>query len=91
MAPRGFRLFTGFQPAPIEPWSATAADPCNNVAHAANPEQPFPHAYLAAAYGLKGEYTRAATELAQARELSSDDRYSSIAAEFAGRGTLRRA
>jgi hypothetical protein len=24
-------LFAGFQPAPIEPWPATAADPCNNV------------------------------------------------------------
>ena len=48
-------------------------------AHAANPEQPFPHAYLAAAYGLKNETGRAATELAQARRLSSDDRYSSIA------------
>ena len=31
MAPRGFRLFTGFQPASNEPWPATAADPCNNV------------------------------------------------------------
>ena len=27
-------MFTGFQPAPIEPWPATAADPCNNVAQA---------------------------------------------------------
>ena len=25
------RCGTGFQPAPIEPWPATAADPCNNV------------------------------------------------------------
>ena len=24
-------MFAGFQPAPIEPWPATAADPCNNV------------------------------------------------------------
>jgi predicted negative regulator of RcsB-dependent stress response len=45
----------------------------------ANPEQPFPHAYLAAAYGLKGETRRADAELAQARRLSVDDRYSSIA------------
>jgi hypothetical protein len=29
-------LFTGFQPAPIEPWPATAADPCNNVAQLVN-------------------------------------------------------
>ena len=35
-------------------------------AHTANPEQPFPHAYLASAYGLKGESGRAAAELAQA-------------------------
>ena len=24
-------MFTGFHPAPIEPWPATAADPCNNI------------------------------------------------------------
>ena len=24
-------MFTGIQPAPIAPWPATAADPCNNV------------------------------------------------------------
>jgi len=50
-----------------------------NRAHTANPNQPFPHAYLASAYGLKGEIERAAVELAQARRLSSDDRYLSIA------------
>ena len=48
-------------------------------AHTANPDQPFPHAYLASAFGLKGDSRRAADELAQARKLSSDDRYSSIA------------
>ena len=48
-------------------------------AHTANPEQPFPHAYLASAYGLKGESGRAAAELAQACGLASDDRYSNIA------------
>jgi len=48
-------------------------------AHAANPDQAFPHAYLASAYGLKGETRRATSELAQARALASDDRYSSIA------------
>src|SRR5215472_14172114 len=48
-------------------------------AHTANPDQPFPRAYLASAYGLKGESGRAAAELAQARRLSGDDRYSSIA------------
>jgi hypothetical protein len=35
-------------------------------------------AYLASAYALKGETERAAVELAQARRLSGDDRYSSI-------------
>jgi TolB-like protein/Tfp pilus assembly protein PilF len=50
-----------------------------NRAHTANPEQPFPHAYLASAYGLKGETGRAVAELAHARRLASDDRYSSIA------------
>ena len=37
------------------------------------------HASLAAAYALKGETERAAAELAEARRLSGDDRYSSIA------------
>jgi TolB-like protein/DNA-binding winged helix-turn-helix (wHTH) protein len=37
-----------------------------------------PHAYLAAAYALKGETERAAAELAEARRLSGDGRYSSI-------------
>jgi adenylate cyclase len=43
-----------------------------------NPEQSLPHAYLASAYALVGEAGRAAAELAQARRLSCDDRYSSI-------------
>jgi tetratricopeptide (TPR) repeat protein len=47
-------------------------------AHTANPDQPFPHAYLASAFGLKGDRGRAAAQLNQARKLSSDDRYSSI-------------
>ena len=34
---------------------------------------------LASTYALKGETVRAADELAQARKLSGDDRYSSIA------------
>jgi TolB-like protein/Flp pilus assembly protein TadD len=34
---------------------------------------------LAAAYGFAGEIQRAATELAEARRLSADDRYSSVA------------
>jgi adenylate cyclase len=36
-------------------------------------------AFLAAAYALKGETERAAAELAEARRLSPDDRYSSLA------------
>ena len=47
-------------------------------AHTANLDQPFPHAYLASAHGLKGKRGRATAELAQARMLASDDRYSSI-------------
>jgi TolB-like protein/class 3 adenylate cyclase len=45
----------------------------------ANPELSFAHAHLASAYALKGDLDRAATELAEARRLSSDDRFSSIA------------
>ena len=45
----------------------------------ANPARPDVRASLASAYGLKGRTDRAATELAEARRLNSDDRYSSIA------------
>ena len=48
-------------------------------ARSANPEHPLPHAYLASAYGLAGEIGQAVDELAEARRLGSDDRYSSIA------------
>jgi len=44
-----------------------------------NPGHPQSHAWLAAAYVLKGEIERSALELAEARKLSSDDRYSSLA------------
>ena len=54
-------------------------------ARSANPGQPFHHAYLASAFGLNGEYQRAAAELAEARRLVGDDRYSSIA-QFRGFG-----
>jgi TolB-like protein len=47
-------------------------------ARSANPEHSLPHAYLASTYALKGESGRAAAELALARRLASDDRYSSI-------------
>jgi tetratricopeptide (TPR) repeat protein len=44
----------------------------------ANPEHPLPHAYLASAYALQGEGQRAEVELDRARNLSGDDRFSSI-------------
>jgi adenylate cyclase len=43
-----------------------------------NPALAFVHAYLASAYALNGDAERAAAELAQARRLSADGRYSSI-------------
>jgi len=46
-----------------------------NAAHA----HPDIRAYLASAYALAGETERAAAELAEARRLSADDRYSSLA------------
>jgi adenylate cyclase len=48
-------------------------------ARGAMPAHPAPHASLASAYALTGDTERAATELAEARRLVSDDRYSSIA------------
>ena len=48
-------------------------------ARSANPQLPMVHAWLAAAYSFNGEDERAAAELAQARGLSRDGRYSSIA------------
>jgi TolB-like protein/Tfp pilus assembly protein PilF len=48
-------------------------------ARGAMPEAPYTHASLASAYALKGETEHAAAELAEARRLSPDDRYSSIA------------
>jgi tetratricopeptide (TPR) repeat protein len=54
------------------------AIPWFGKSNSANPEQPLPHAYLAASYALKGEAQRAAVELGQARKLSFDNRYSTI-------------
>ena len=45
----------------------------------ASPALPFVHAFLASAYGLKGETRRAVAEVAEARRLSSESSYSSIA------------
>jgi adenylate cyclase len=47
-------------------------------ARSANPARPFHHLFPASAYALKGESERAA-ELAEARRLSRDDRFSSLA------------
>src|SRR5262249_30287398 len=43
------------------------------------PAQSAVRAWLASAYGLNGETERAAVELAEARRLSGDDRFSSLA------------
>jgi hypothetical protein len=43
------------------------------------PAHPSYRAWLASAYDLKGQTDRAAAELAEARRLSSGDRFSSIA------------
>ena len=48
-------------------------------ARSANPPHPLYRAHLASAYALKGETERAAAELAEARRLTADSRYSSIA------------
>jgi adenylate cyclase len=48
-------------------------------ARSVNPTLPGPHAWLASAYALQDDIERAATELAEARRLSRDGRYASIA------------
>jgi adenylate cyclase len=48
-------------------------------ARSASPALPFVHIWLASAYALKGMTEHAATELSEARGLSSEDRYTSIA------------
>jgi predicted Zn-dependent protease len=45
----------------------------------ADPGLPYVRSRLASAYALNGEFERAAAELAEARRLSREDRYSSIA------------
>jgi adenylate cyclase len=48
-------------------------------ARSANPRSPEIYAYLACVYALKGETERASAQLAEARRLAGDDRYSSMA------------
>jgi TolB-like protein/DNA-binding winged helix-turn-helix (wHTH) protein/Tfp pilus assembly protein PilF len=55
------------------------AIPWLEKARNANPVHPGPHAWLASAYALKGDNGRAAAELAEARRLITDNRWSSIA------------
>jgi adenylate cyclase len=43
-----------------------------------NPELPYVHSHLASVYALRGEVERSAVELAEARRLSRDGRYSSV-------------
>jgi TolB-like protein/Tfp pilus assembly protein PilF len=45
-----------------------------------NPGSPWPHAWLASAYALKGDLERAAAELAETRRLLGGKAYSNIAA-----------
>jgi hypothetical protein len=52
-----------------------------------NPGSPWPHTWLASAYGLKGDLDRAAAELAEARRLLGGRAYPSIAAMRADRST----
>jgi len=56
----------------------------------ANPAHPPTRIFLASAYGLKGETDRAAAELAEARKLTGDGSFSSIAEmKTRGRGTQK--
>jgi predicted Zn-dependent protease len=52
-------------------------------ARSANPRLANIHARLAAAYALKGDTGRAAVELAEARRLDTDGRFTSIARQKA--------
>jgi adenylate cyclase len=47
-------------------------------ARTGNPRSPWPHIWLASAYGLKGDLDRAAAELAEARRLTGGKGFSSI-------------
>jgi hypothetical protein len=60
-------------------WSLDAAIFWLEKSRNANPGHPVAHVFLAAAHALRAESESAATELAEARTLSGDDRYSSVA------------
>jgi hypothetical protein len=62
---------------------ADEAIPWLEKARSANPGYSWVHAFLASAYGLKGETDRAAGELAEARRLSGSGWPSTIAREKA--------
>jgi len=55
------------------------AIPWFEKARSVNPGRAPPHAYISSAFALKGELERSIVELAEARRLSSDNRYSSMA------------
>ena len=61
-------------------------------ARTASPALPYVHARLASAFALKGDTERARTELANARSLTHDDHYASVAhlnAEYLGVPKIR--
>jgi tetratricopeptide (TPR) repeat protein len=60
-------------------------------ARLANPVSSGFHAWLASAYALKGDAERAASELAEARRLSPDGRFASIARVRAAPGEIFKA
>jgi len=67
------------------------AIPWLEKARLANPVSPGFHAWLASAYALKGDPERAASELAEARGLSADGRFASIARVKAAPGEIFKA
>src|SRR5215831_7212054 len=68
------------RPPPVRemPTSQRQSSPIARKARSINPEHPSTRAFLASTYALMGEAGRADTELAEARRLSTDNRYSSI-------------
>jgi predicted Zn-dependent protease len=80
------RRLTGTRAGPASPSAAALTQSRTDQAivwlekaRSAAPAKPFIHIWLASAYVLKGETDRAATELAEARRLSGEGSFSSIA------------